>query len=539
MFSPSIRADQYSVNITGGGGADTVSLQGFSFTIFNFYNGSADLISGLQDTSISYSGIQRVEGHAGAGVGVATFNVLDLTSGPSVYCYGGTVLSESATMNISSNLIDSTGAQTFFYGGVGSDALVVSPSASDPATDFDVAGSQVIHNHAGNERAFNFDTAVEAVSLEGGAGNDVFSIDDLLAANAVAIDGNDGDDIVSVGFTDFDGSEPFSDSVKGNVTFHGDAGNDTLVVDDTAATASRTYELLNSTIKATGVSGLVSYDTTESVSLLGSQLADVYNFDGNVAANLYIYGQGGNDTFAWNAASNVFIDDVGNTTRYSVTLVGGANTDTLNFNDASRGEFNYSMYPDELVGYDINGAGVNDEDVGYSQMEGMTVTASADDNSIVVYGTSAQITGQTTLSLGGDIDSVTVEMRDAAGNPTILSNLGISGGSGTDTLFLVDPASTGTTWTISNPFGASTQDATVTGDALVGAGTDVENFNVDGSSGDDIFNVNQYKSGTALGIAARRRERHAQFGERQPANQHYEHLRVSRLMAKAATTRSI
>src|SRR5262249_48550636 len=120
-----------------------------------------------------------------------------------------------------------------------------------------------------------------------------------------------------------------------------------------------------------------------------------------------------------------------------------------------------------------------------------------------VYGTSSQITGQTTLSLGGDNDSVTVYMRGADGNPTILSNLGISGGNGGDNLYLVDPSTVGgTTWTVSNPFGASTQDFTVTGDAFVGTGTDLEGINIAGSLGADTFNVNQYKSGSALAISA-------------------------------------
>ena len=473
-----------SINVAGGGGSDTLSLIGNTFSIINTHDDSADIASGLSDTQVAFSGIVRLECHAG--IGGTTFNIEDLTFGPSVFCYGDAY---SSVLNISAAVVDSVGLPTYFYGGGGADTLVIPPGSDPTGTNFIVAGSQVTHSAGGSQRAFNFDANVEQISLSGGSGTNIFSVDDLAATNSVTINGNDGNDSVFLGLTDFDGSEPFSDSIKGNVVVHGGAGNNALQVDDTAAVSGRSYELLNGTLKAIGMSGLVTYDSLGPVALLGTAFGDIFNIDGSVTTNLNVSGADGDDLFSWNAANNVL----------PVTLIGGTGTDTLKVNDANRNEFNYLMYPDEVNGYDPNtGSG---EDFHYDQMDSMNVTASADINQFTLFGTSAQLTGQTTLQLGGGNDSVTVNVRDADGNPTVLSNLGIAGGSDGDNLYLVDPATTGTIWTISNPFGASTQDFSVTGGALIGAASDVEGINIYGSSGDDTFNLNQYKAGSALGIA--------------------------------------
>ncbi|MFI5382168.1 MAG: dockerin type I domain-containing protein, partial [Tepidisphaerales bacterium] len=102
---------------------------------------------------------------------------------------------------------------------------------------------------------------------------------------------------------------------------------------------------------------------------------------------------------------------------------------------------------------------------------------------------------------GSGNDTITVYPRDADGNPTILGNLGMAGGAGSDVLNISDTlAAVGTTWTTSNPFGPGSQDFTVAGDALIGAVNDIETINLYGSSGNDTFNVNTYQSGNALNI---------------------------------------
>jgi len=66
---------------------------------------------------------------------------------------------------------------------------------------------------------------------------------------------------------------------------------------------------------------------------------------------------------------------------------------------------------------------------------------------------------------------------------------------------------------MSNPFGSVAQDVTVAAGALIGAASDVETIVLNGSSGDDTFNVDSYKDGTTLFINAGAGNDTANFGK--------------------------
>ena len=187
--------------------------------------------------------------------------------------------------------------------------------------------------------------------------------------------------------------------------------------------------------------------------------------------------------------------------------------------DQSRGSTTYAMYPDRL---EINESlSSDDADFTHANVSSMSLTASDSFTALNVYGTPASVVpgNQTTVFLGGGNDAANVFPHDAAGNLTVTTNIGINGGSGTDTFTIQDAASPGAiNYSFSNPFGSGTQNIFGMGTGGLGTAT-IENLVVNAGTGADTFDVNQYTSGTGLTINAGSGDDTLNFGNNNlPAN---------------------
>jgi hypothetical protein len=230
--------------------------------------------------------------------------------------------------------------------------------------------------------------------------------------------------------------------------------------------------------------------------------SDSVTLTGNIPAELYIYGGEGNDSVTMHAANNVFNDGFSITT-HEVYVDGGPGFNTLSVNDASRGSTQYDIYPDRIKAKDSLSSAWADFE--YDNINALGIVASGSANTARVYGVSTDIAAgqQMQLLMGGGNDNVTIFPRDAQGNLTINGNLGVGGGSATDTMTVNDAASAlPITYTFHNQFGSGTTNIGGLGSAGFGAGSDFESIVVNAGAGADTFEVNQYTSGTALTLNA-------------------------------------
>lgn len=207
---------------------------------------------------------------------------------------------------------------------------------------------------------------------------------------------------------------------------------------------------------------------------------------------LSVRGGGGNDNFTLNGIDDNFINVDGN---------GGF--DTLLIDDRSM-PFAFvqsSVYPDAFSRF-TGGIFGTEIVTGHVDLESVTFYAHPSSTTLDAYGSAASIPAgqQMTVFLGNNPDTINLYPRDAADAPTILSNFGILGGGGTDVLHVRGEAAVaGFNLTLSNPFGAGTQNIFGLGPGGFGV-AGVEQITIHGGSGDDAFALNQYTSGVALRV---------------------------------------
>jgi hypothetical protein len=249
----------------------------------------------------------------------------------------------------------------------------------------------------------------------------------------------------------------------------------------------------------------------------GGNLSQAFNIDGGggnetfvigfqtkaqFGAPVTIRGGPGDDTYQWTRGSNNWYQGLVDLFSYDVVLDGGTGYNTLAIDETTRAAAGYLVYPDRFyatdgavfpVGFDID----------YDNMLAMSLSAGGGTTNVGVYGTSSDIDvgNQISMALGGGADNVYLYPHDAQGNLTINGNVGIGGGPGTDNLYVDDSASsTPAAYAFANPFGAGTQNITGVGSGGFGIGSDFEAITMTGSAGNDVYNINSYKSGMALTI---------------------------------------
>lgn len=383
--------------------------------------------------------------------------------------------------------------------------------------NYTLGTDSVTMSEASATRTFSFFDA-EIVRVRGDAGANIFSVP-AAAVYRVDLAGNNGNDNFvgsgsgqatlrgGLGDDDFRIGYGNAAVTGGVIDMLGEGGRDTLTIDDSAGTFDQPWTINgftgNPANQQRAYLGIFEYgfDGFESLRIDASPLAQNFIVNGGFNTDLIINAGAGTDT--------ILLDDVVNYNREDgatlFSMNGGSSAlgglDKLIVSDtgsAFGGDYflrqrNVALIDENFFGHSIDYAGI----------EHLQVFASDSFTNLTVLGTSPDITGQTSFFLGGGNDVATVYTRDMAGNPSILSPIGILGHGGSDTVTYIDepapfgPAiseggategTPGVNWSIASVSGGPSTTVTGVG-SFVGLGTDVEALNFVGGAGPDVINV--------------------------------------------------
>jgi hypothetical protein len=111
-------------------------------------------------------------------------------------------------------------------------------------------------------------STVEVVNVLLGAGNDTFNIDSVYSQGVTNVHGGDGADTITVSSTPF-GLHPLdlrrADFVLGALHLNGDAGLDTLVVDDSGDDNANVGTYTGNTVTGLDMSGSITFDAPDDI----------------------------------------------------------------------------------------------------------------------------------------------------------------------------------------------------------------------------------------------------------------------------------
>jgi hypothetical protein len=281
-----------------------------------------------------------------------------------------------------------------------------------------------------------------------------------------------------------------------------------LTFEDTADNGERNASLnliLNGLYNE--VSGLapanIRYASANTVSFFLGGFTDVFTVNSRLPAitELGIDGGGSDDTITLNGTP---------TAQVRVNGGGGLNLLVVDDRTLPVNLYGSALYPDRWDRYSRevdpnNNLFFQHYIVNYVGIGSLDVRLGDVQNGVDVYGTSPGIplTRQTTIWGNNSQDVIDIHARDAAGNWTIPSHLGLVLGNDADVVELLDDSSVDTTYRLSNPFGNATADIAGPGQALIGVYQDVEDLRIFAGGGDDTFELETFQTGNALRLYGR------------------------------------
>jgi hypothetical protein len=165
------------------------------------------------------------------------------------------------------------------------------------------------------------------LTLNGLGGNDTFTVLGTPAGSQVILNGGDGNDTFHIGGDPQLGSPETLDAVAGSIKIDGEAGTNTLTIDDQAGMAGRTY-----TVSSTGVTwngGTVSCTNVDTIAVLAGNGDDTFTVLGTPAGSqVTLDGGGGNDSVVVSPTDHN-LNDLGG----ALTVDGQGGTVSLTIND--------------------------------------------------------------------------------------------------------------------------------------------------------------------------------------------------------------
>ena len=463
-----------------GGGFDTLNLGGGStFGTFNV---------GSIITSINFAGArisnlwnfdaERLELHGNNG-GSDTFNINSQNTDSTIYVYSGGGNSKCV---IGPDVMASSDPSVFFYGAGSANTLELNGSTLGFNQYFTVLGGIVQRFVPGNPFAseVHFDSAVQTVTIKGGAGNDTFQMLSLLAGQTLNATGNGGDDTFNVGKNQPIFPYSFTANILGTINAVGGPGNDLLFVDDVTS------------------NGVLNGFTITSTSLVNNNTTGELTFDSTL------------EQFEYDASNHgsQFITVFGLPAVTSLNLFGGTGLgDTLIVDDHTLAvaPFRVDVGPDYYKEYygTVQNPTIRSLPP-TSGFENLRLVTHDSTNAINIYGTGTSPVGQSLqINSGAGADAITLYPHDINGNLTINGSVSIFGGGGSDDVIIDDTGQANPiNYVFTNTFAGLIDRIDGLGAGTLAPASNVENVTIKGGDGDDTFDFNQHKLSTGVAIYA-------------------------------------
>ena len=320
---------------------------------------------------------------------------------------------------------------------------------------------------SGNLVVTRWSETLEKLTLSGIGGDDTFFVDGLPNNIEVVLQGGAGNDLFTVVDTDIG-------VVQGDVTIDGGDGADALVFNEGWVFGAATYTITDNTTAKSSRVGQIHYDRLEEVTVHGGNSDDtIYVYSTGSGVKVRVFGNAGDDTLVGGPAADLLDGGDGND-----TIQGGPGNDTIYGQDGN--DFIGGGLGDDLIlgglGNDIvSGDDGNDIVVGEA---GNDLVAGGAGNDTVTGGSGNDI-------LVGGVFSAVATLFAETGDDLL------DGGDGADTLY-------GDSWALGAPlnFGMVGGNDTIQGgpgnDTIYGqAGNDfigggLGNDLIFGGLGDDI-----------------------------------------------------
>jgi Ca2+-binding RTX toxin-like protein len=237
-----------------------------------------------------------------------------------------------------------------------------------------------------------------------------------------------GDDIIDVGRF----ATGLLSGVQAPVTVEGEAGSDSVRINDTASTAPRAYTIAADKVTPVG-SADVNYAAVEQLAVTAGGGADTFTVRATAAGTTTtLLGSAGADTFNVGSVTST-LDDI----KGRLVLVGGGNPtipflvpDSVNlFDQGNAVGNNYAVRDNSVTRSGIAA-------IAYSEVERLALNAGTAADGLVVLSTS--LFTPVTLNMGNGNDVVEVATRTGSSLDLIRSVVTVNGEGGADTVNLND-----------------------------------------------------------------------------------------------------
>ena len=431
----------------------------------NLYDGSGNNIGNIESTAVaSPLTVWGGNGNETFNVSPTAQNLDTLLSSVTINAVAGpSTLNVNDTKNAQANTWTLSTKTVFTEGFAGTyDTIVRSGWSSE--LDFEAPLSGI-------------DKGTGKLVVNGGNGNDTYNVEGTKPGIAVTLQGGSGNDTYNISPTAKD-----LDNIQGNVGISGGLGANTLNIFDGSNSNAVTYSVTSSTVTRTG-SATISYNSlTENLTLDGGSANDTYNIESTSASTpVHVNGGTGNDTFSVSpTAKNL------NTIKGALTISGYGGNNALNlFDQSNAGVSTYALTSSSVT---RNGAAL----ISYSSLESITLDGGSANDTYNIESTSASTPVTIEAGTGND----TFNISPAAKNlDNIRGDVAISGGFGTNTLNLFDENNAkAVTYSVTSTTVTRTGSATISYSSV--------NMALNGSSGNDTYNINGTPDGMKLALNA-------------------------------------
>jgi hypothetical protein len=419
---------QGTVTINGGSGTNTVTVEDQNDT-FNgdTYTIATGSIQRTAEALISYSGVSSVTVNGGSAN--ITYDI-NSTSGSTPLTINAGNGANIFVMTPASDFLDNIQGAVTLHGGTGSNTLTVDDQNDTFNGDTYTIGIGSIQRTA--EALISYSGTFGSVTVNGGSANITYDINSTASGTPLTVNaGNGANTFVMTPASDF------LDNILGAVTLNAGTGNNTLTVDDQNDTFNDTYTIGVGSIQRTA-EALISYSGTfGSVTVNGSNIANI-TYDINTTAAV--------TPLTINAGSGA---NVLNLTPTSENLNNLAGAVTINAGSAS------TVNVDDQLNAVASTYTVTATNVSRSGFGGLTYAGLG---TLVLNGGSAADTyniqstaAGSTVKVNGGVSSDTFNLGSGNSLNTVQGALTVNGGGGTNTLIANDSSSaSGQSYTLSS-----------------------------------------------------------------------------------------